>query len=141
MSSHPGMVLSQDIDDFLLHAVISTELFLSFGCLSYKFHLDGPRFLALSQGVCQAMSGSFLSASQHENSPHVRTHLVSLPSFRNLCPSLPDIQYLKNHSFLYFVCFLKNSCFGWEGKSSPLTLSWVEVEILSSHCRIIGAQT
>ena len=44
-------------------------------------------------------------------------------------------------TFLYFVCFKKNSCFGWEGKSSPLTLSWVEVEILSSHCRIIGAQT
>ena len=101
-----------------------------------------PRFLALSQVVCQVTSGFFVSASWYEKSPNGRTHLISPPSFRNLCPSLPDVQYLKKYSFLYFVCFFKIVVS--DGKINLvllLYLGWKWESSDSSHCRKIRTQT
>lgn len=66
-------------------------LSLLLGTPSCKFQFDTPRFLALSEVVCQVTSGFFLSASWYEKSPNGKSpHFSSIfqefLSFTAWCP-------------------------------------------------------
>lgn len=90
-----------------MYALISTQLFSSSLCVQISPFICLPGLSSLSplaQGLCRAL---LLPSWQPADSLKVVsrtviTYLICVTSFRDHCPSLPDIQCLTNCCFIFF---------------------------------------
>lgn len=93
------------------------------GTLSHELQMPWSFILSALFSEPSVMTGLHLGFSslsrdldtQGHKLDNCRAYLVCFSSLRDHRPSLPGVQCLANHCFVYFVLFL--GCFRWEGKS------------------------
>lgn len=117
-----------------LHAVISTEFFLSFWVPVLQIPLCCPQILSSFSGSLPGRVWVLPLCLVARESPmsgptSFFPHLSGASVLHCLISGILEI-------ILFYSLSVRR-----EGESSPLTLSWVEAEILSPHCGMIGAQT